>query len=95
MLAYAFPRTAHFEIIYVIVICAPINYINMCAKPSTVDSLLLLAVPVNKSLLRAWSVWTHANAWDDCYQEPCKQKECNRNLHGPGYMCDVHRKHRG
>ena len=54
MLAYAFPaRTAHFEIICIIVICAPINYINTCAKLPTVDSLFLLAVPVNKSLLRA------------------------------------------
>ena len=41
---------------YVIVICAPINYINTCATLRTVDSLLLLAVPVNKSLLRAWMV---------------------------------------
>ena len=24
-----------------------------------------------------WSVRTHAGAWDDCYDEPCKHKECN------------------
>ena len=23
---------------------------------------------------------THAGAWDDCYDEPCKHKECNRHL---------------
>ena len=27
-----------------------------------------------------WSVRTHAGAWDDCYDEPCKHKECNRHL---------------
>ena len=24
-----------------------------------------------------WSVRTHAGAWDDCNDEPCKHKECN------------------
>ena len=27
-----------------------------------------------------WSVMTHAGAWDDCYDEPCKYKECNWHL---------------
>ena len=27
-----------------------------------------------------WPVRTHAGAWDDCYDEPCKYKECNRHL---------------
>ena len=25
-------------------------------------------------------VRTHAGAWDDCYDEPCQHKECNRHL---------------
>ena len=27
-----------------------------------------------------WSARTHAGTWDDCYDEPCKHKECNRYL---------------
>ena len=44
------PDPLKFYTLYTI-ICA---YINTCAKLHRVDSLLLLAVPVNKSLLRAW-----------------------------------------
>ena len=24
-----------------------------------------------------WPARTHVGAWDDCYDEPCKHKECN------------------
>ena len=27
-----------------------------------------------------WSVRTNAGAWDDCYDEPFKHKECSRHL---------------
>ena len=28
----------------------------------------------------AWPPRIHAGAWDDCYDEPCKPKVCNRHL---------------
>ena len=27
-----------------------------------------------------WSVTTHAGAWDNCYDESCKHKECKKDL---------------
>ena len=27
-----------------------------------------------------WSVRIHADTWDDCYDEPCMHKECDRHL---------------
>ena len=28
----------------------------------------------------AWPPRTHAGAWDDCYDEPCKHEVCNKHL---------------
>ena len=40
-----------------------------------------------------WPVRTHAGAWDDCCNEPCKHKKCNRHLWArlcsASYKCDV------
>ena len=40
-----------------------------------------------------WPVWTCAGAWDDCCDESCKHKKCNRHLWArlwPAYYkCDI------
>ena len=40
-----------------------------------------------------WPVWTGAGAWEDCCDEPCKRKKCNRHLWArlwPAYYkCDA------
>ena len=45
-----------------------------------------------------WPVRTHAGAWDDCCDEPCMHKKCNRHLWArlwPAYyMCDLDHRHR-
>ena len=46
-----------------------------------------------------WPVRTHAGAWNDCYDKPCKHKEFNRHLWTrlwPAYYkCDVDQGHHG
>ena len=43
-----------------------------------------------------WPVRTQAGAWDDCYDEPCKHKECNRHLWTRlyGFKCAVDHGHK-
>ena len=37
-----------------------------------------------------WPVRTHAGPWDDCYDEPCKHKECNRHLRMDQAICPAY-----
>ena len=51
------------------------------------------------SVKLTWPVRTHAGAWDDSYDEPCKHKECDRHLWTRLYglhtsKCDVDHGHR-